>query len=138
MIPFAKPKDNELRSIIKVPSEFSYQDLEVPNNMTHDVPHDVPHKNIQIETEPIVHFTPYDTVYEDNSSEIRFAPKISVEDKPESTWGLEEAPKLIITPSMDQSQIEGIDLEEISTPIVLPTTDAETSLVSSDDFTELS
>jgi len=49
---------------------------------------------MKIETEPSVHFTPYDTVFDetqDSISEIRYTPKISVEDKPPSSWGEEDA-----------------------------------------------
>jgi hypothetical protein len=46
-----------------------------------------------IDTEPSVHFTPYDTVYDENNaniSEIRYTPKLSVEEKPPSMWGLSD------------------------------------------------
>ena len=46
---------------------------------------------LMIETERAVHFTPYDTVYDENTanvSEIRHTPKLSVEEKPTNNWGL--------------------------------------------------
>lgn len=61
-----------------------------------------------IDTEPSVHFTPYDTVFDENQSEIseiRYAPKVSVEDKPPSNWGMsfddddDDVPKLSISNS---------------------------------------
>lgn len=74
-----------------------------------------------IETEPVVHFTPYDTVFDENKegvSEIRYAPKVSVEDKPPSNWGIfedddeEDIPKLAISgegTALDLSDIDDID-----------------------------
>ena len=74
-----------------------------------------------IETEPAVHFTPYDTVYDETTSgisEIRYAPKVSVEDKPPSTWGLEEddydAPKLQISGAGESLLAD--DIEDIDGP----------------------
>jgi hypothetical protein len=72
-----------------------------------------------IDTEPSVHFTPYDTVYDENTpgvSEIRYNEKISVEDKPPSNWGLEddddEVPRLTIGgTSSSISSDEIIDLD---------------------------
>jgi hypothetical protein len=76
-----------------------------------------------IDTEPSVHFTPYDTVYDENTpgvSEIRYNEKISVEDKPPSNWGLEddddEVPRLTIGgTSSSISSDEIIDLDGSST-----------------------
>jgi hypothetical protein len=48
---------------------------------------------LMIDTEPSVHFTPYDTVFDENTAniaEIRYTPKVSVEDKPPSMWGVSE------------------------------------------------
>jgi hypothetical protein len=48
---------------------------------------------LMIDTEPSVHFTPYDTVFDENSaniSEIRYTPKLSVEEKPPSMWGISD------------------------------------------------
>jgi hypothetical protein len=68
-----------------------------------------------IDTEPSVHFTPYDTVYDETASgisEIRYAPKISVEDKPPSTWGLDDAgPSLTIGTETSNITDDVVDLE---------------------------
>jgi hypothetical protein len=74
--------------------------------------------DINIESKPNVHFTPYDTVFDHtnpNVSEIRYSPKISVEDKTPSNWGFDDdIPKLVISNS-DDDQILGpsdiIDLD---------------------------
>ena len=96
-----------------------------------------------IETEPTVHFTPYDTVYDENTtsvSEIRYAPKISVEDKPASSWGFDDdAPKLTI--GATSSTIGGDDIVDLEPPVhsSRPTTpvDIDVSLGSTLDFEEL-
>lgn len=100
---------------------------------------------INIDTEPVVHFTPYDTVYDDNSangSEIRFSPKISVEDKPVSSWGFEDiAPKIKIHETGNSGSIDSIDLEPNVNPLPLPsvptTQDVDIPLSDSADFLEL-
>jgi len=78
--------------------------------------------HLTIETEPTVHFTPYDTVFHDTKdSEITYAPKVSVEDLPPSTWGLEEVPKLTIqntSTAMSLADVE--DLEPASEDIDAP------------------
>jgi hypothetical protein len=81
---------------------------------------------INIETEPVVHFTPYDTVYDDVTTEIRYSPK--VEDK----WS--DVPKLKIAETTQSSTIESIDLEpqEQQEP-----QDVDVSLMSTSDFDEL-
>ena len=108
---------------------------------------------LMIDTEPSVHFTPYDTVYDETTqgiSEIRYAPKISVEDKPPSTWGMdniggddedddENIPRLSIG-GADQS----IGLDDVfdfdGQPLVSAVTseeDVDMPLGASDDFEEL-
>jgi hypothetical protein len=76
---------------------------------------------MQIETEPAVHFTPYDTVYDETTSsisEIRYAPKLSVEDKPPSTWGMDPeedlGPTLVISNTV--SEIGGDDIQDLDAP----------------------
>jgi hypothetical protein len=76
---------------------------------------------LMIDTEPAVHFTPYDTVYDENKpgvSEIRYAEKVSVEDKPPSNWGMfddddaEEVPRLQIggsSSAIDLDEVEDLD-----------------------------
>lgn len=68
-----------------------------------------------IDTEPSVHFTPYDTVYDETMSEIseiRYTPKISVEDKPPSTWGMDDmGPSLTIGTETSNIMDDVVDLE---------------------------
>jgi len=78
-------------------------------------------ETVLIDTEPSVHFTPYDTVFDEttpNISEIRYTPKVSVEDK-------DEAPKLTIgttSSSLDVNDIVNVE------------NDVDTPLTSTDDF----
>ena len=90
---------------------------------------------LTIDTEPTVHFTPYDTVYDETTagiSEIRYTPKVSVEDKPPSTWGFEDededAPKLSI--SNASSEIGLDDIESIG----VETVDDDAPLSMAGDF----
>jgi hypothetical protein len=87
--------------------------------------------HLTIETEPTVHFTPYDTVFHDTKdSEIEYAPKVSVEDLPPSRWGMEdEVPKLTIATT--SSSLSGIDMEDLE-PL-----DIDAPLTSTADFEEL-
>jgi hypothetical protein len=82
---------------------------------------------LMIDTEPAVHFTPYDTVFDENKpgvSEIRYAEKVSVEDKPPSNWGMmddddeddEEVPKLSISSTSSSLGID--DVEDLDAPAV--------------------
>lgn len=97
-----------------------------------------------IDTEPSVHFTPYDTVYDENTpgvSEIRYAEKLSVEDKPPSNWGLaadEEAPKLQIgTASSLIGLDEIIDIDAPTNPLPsnnIVDNDIDAPLGLTDDF----
>ncbi len=108
---------------------------------------------LTIETEPTVHFTPYDTVYDETTnaiSEIRYTPKLSVEEKPPSTWGLmdddeEEAPRIKISDGGDSLGLDDmVDLEAPAAP-ALPTKGPESSVAedidvpfgSTGDFEEL-
>ncbi len=79
---------------------------------------------LMIETEPSVHFTPYDTVFDETKpgiSEIRYSEKVSVEDKPPSNWGMfdddeeEDVPKLEF---LDDAEVplEGGDIEDLEKP----------------------
>ena len=104
---------------------------------------------MQIETEPTVHFTPYDTVFDENTatvSEIRYAPKLSVEEKPPSTWGMEPdedlGPTLMI--SSTESDIGSDDIQDLdapTTPAVVETAaveeDIDAPLSTTSDFVEL-
>jgi hypothetical protein len=89
--------------------------INVEKAMNENPPH------LMIDTEPSVHFTPYDTVYDENTpnvSEIRYNEKISIEDKPSSNWGIfdddddDEVPKLHIDSggsSLGMEEIEDLD-----------------------------
>lgn len=111
---------------------------------------------LMIETEPSVHFTPYDTVYDENTnsvSEIRFAPKVSVEDKPPSTWGIdvgggdeedEEAPRLKLGDAVETIGLDDIeDLDAPAKPVpptpapAQPAVDIDAPLDTTDDFETL-
>jgi hypothetical protein len=106
-----------------------------------------PSQNVMIDTEPVVHFTPYDTVYDENTanvSEIRYAPKVSVEDKPPSTWGMdmggdddeEDIPKLTISNAAES--LAGDFIEDLEAP-ARPRTpeDVDVPLGATSEFEEL-
>jgi hypothetical protein len=103
-----------------------------------------------IDTEPSVHFTPYDTVFDENQreiSEIRYAPKVSVEDKPPSNWGMsfddddEDVPKLSISNS--SSALGADEIVDLDAPSVVAAADTiqpddiDEPLTSSGDFEEI-
>lgn len=103
-----------------------------------------------IDTEPSVHFTPYDTVFDENTpgiSEIRYSEKVSVEDKPPSNWGMfdddddDEAPRLSISGS--GSAIMADDVEDLDGPTVpvvsavTPEEDFDAPLGATADFESL-
>ena len=108
-----------------------------------------------IDTEPTVHFTPYDTVYDETTqgiSEIRYVEKVSVEDKPPSTWGMEvgddddnrSAPPISISSSSETISMDDIeDLEPSAAPkpvvnaIPENEIEVEAPLGSTGDFEEL-
>lgn len=104
-----------------------------------------------IETEPAVHFTPYDTVFDENKpgvSEIRYTEKVSVEDKPPSNWGLfddeeeDDVPKLSIggaTEGLDLADIEDLDAPPRPSGVtaVTPEEDIDAPLGTTGDFEEL-
>ena len=107
---------------------------------------------LTIETEPTVHFTPYDTVFQDTSglSELEYKPKVSVEDKPPSSWGLTDdtnqedggGPTLTIHES--STSIGAEEVEDLEAP-VKPAEEAkaveediDAPLSSTADFEELS
>jgi hypothetical protein len=107
--------------------------------------------NLLIETEPSVHFTPYDTVFDENRSdisEIRYTPKVSVEDKPPSNWGMsfdddeDDIPKLSIS---NTASILGADeIVDLDAPpagpaaaTAAPPVDVDEALTIGGDFEEL-
>ena len=91
-------------------------------------------QQVLIDTEPMVHFTPYDTVFDETKagvSEIQYNPKLSVEEKPPSTWGLDDdVPKITIQGA--SNELTGMDIED------LDATDIDTSLGTTSDFEVLS
>lgn len=112
--------------------------IETPPPSTHSVTHEEVNKSesqmVKIDTEPSVHFTPYDTVYDNNSTEIRYVEKISVEDKPPSTFGMDpddDVPKLKIGGT--SSSLDFSDITELE-----PAPDINASLTSTGDFETLS
>lgn len=106
---------------------------------------------LTIETEHAVHFTPYDTVYQDTSgqSTIEYAPKVSVEDKPPSTWGLEDddgGPTLTIhesSSSIGADDVEDLEAKtvektaETAVAVAVAEVDIDAPLSSTGDFEEL-
>jgi len=89
-----------------------------------------------IDTEPSVHFTPYDTVFDETKesvSEIRYTPKISSEDKPESHWG-EDDPLQRIQIGSEGTSLSLEDMEDLEAPAE----DVEAPLASLGEFEELS
>jgi len=107
-----------------------------------------------IDTEPSVHFTPYDTVFDENQheiSEIRYAPKVSVEDKPPSNWGMsfddddEDVPKLSISNSASALGLD--EIVDLDAPVggavpahvasAIQPDDIDEPLTSSGDFEEI-
>ncbi len=112
--------------------------------------------SLVIDTEPTVHFTPYDTVYDETTqgiSEIRYVEKVSVEDKPPSTWGMDvggnddddAGPPVPITISNTSESIGMDDIEELEPSAPKPATptipaneiEVEAPLGSTGDFEEL-
>jgi hypothetical protein len=100
--------------------------------------------HMTIDTEPSVHFTPYDTVYDETQesiSEIRYTPKISVEDKPESHWG-EDEPLQRIEITENATGLSMEDMEDLEAPSApAPSVDPveeDIALTASGEFEELS
>ena len=87
-------------------------------------------QQLRIETEPSVHFTPYDTVYDETSkniSEIRYTPKDGDNSDNESY-----VPKLNI--SGNSTTIGNDDIEELEPRPVTPLQDVDVDLSSTADF----
>jgi len=97
---------------------------------------------MKIDTEPSVHFTPYDTVYDetnDSISEIRYSPKISVEDKPDSHWGEDDDSLQRIEIADTATSLSMEDMEDLDAPA--PSSDPveeDLPLTASGEFEELS
>jgi hypothetical protein len=137
---------------VKPGSVILQKDPELPTSVS-AAPHPNPPQLI-IDTEPSVHFTPYDTVFDENQheiSEIRYTPKVSVEDKPPSNWGMsfdnddEDVPKLSISSSSSALGLDDIvDLDAPTAGMALPAPvptiqpdDIDEPLTSSGDFEEI-
>lgn len=101
-----------------------------------------------IDTKPSVHFSNYETVFDEdtpNASEIRYAPKLSVEEMPDSDW--DAPPKLHVSSeagsSLDLDDVEDLEPKPVE-PVVVTATptvheeDIEAPLASQSlDFEEL-
>ena len=96
---------------------------------------------LMIDTEPTVRFTPYDTVYDETNesvSEIRYSPKISSEDKPDSHWG-EDEPVQRIEIGDEGTSLSLDDMEDLDAPPPpAETEDVDAPLASLGEFEELS
>jgi hypothetical protein len=96
----------------------------------------VDENRFMIDTEPSVHFTPYDTVFDETNesvSEIRYSPKISSEDKPPSHWG-EDEPVQRIEIGKEGTSLSVEDMEDLDAP----SEDVDAPLASLGEFEELS
>jgi hypothetical protein len=131
------------------------KDPELPTSSAAAEPANPNPPQLIIDTEPSVHFTPYDTVFDENQheiSEIRYAPKVSVEDKPPSNWGMsfdddeDDVPKLSISNSssaLDADEIVDLDApaggaSSTQTPVApIQPDDIDEPLTSSGDFEEI-
>jgi hypothetical protein len=51
---------------------------------------------------------------QESISEIRYTPKLSIEEKPPSTWG--EEPTSLLTISSDESSLSMTDMEDLEAP----------------------
>jgi Sec-independent protein translocase protein TatA len=131
---------------VKINDVFLQKDPELPT-----VPATNPNPpQLVIDTEPSVHFTPYDTVFDENKSEIseiRYAPKVSVEDKPPSNWGMsfedddmDDLPKLSISnnaSSLGLDEIVDLDAPAPAITDTIQPDDIDEPLTISGDFEEL-
>ena len=90
--------------------------------------------NVMIDTEPSVHFTPYDTVFDETSqgiSHIRYSPKDGDND------GYDHPPRLTFgssANSIEKNDAEDLEPVAVSAPVV----DIDAPLGSTEDFEELS
>ena len=134
--PEPKKEKKEKAQTVSIEKLDTQPSIEVPPPSDHSVKMDEPVKQesqmMKIETEPSVHFTPYDTVvYDNNNAQIEYVEKVSVEDKPPSTFGLDDdVPKLQI--SEVSSSIDFSDITELDPP-----PDVDAPLTSTSDFETL-
>lgn len=147
-VPVLHESQHSVNTEMKSGGVLLQKDPELPTSSTNP---NLPH--LVIDTEPSVHFTPYDTVFDENKSEIseiRYAPKVSVEDKPPSNWGMsfdddeDDVPKLSISNTaslLDADEIVDLDAPASSTnaPVVseIKSDDIDEPLTSSGDFEEI-
>ena len=149
--------DNKISNMPIIPDKHIIEKVGVDVNPPPNTPAQLPdHPTIEpsrllIDTEPSVHFTPYDTVFDENNaniSEIRYTPKVSVEDKPPSMWGISdyeddnddndndeniELPRLNISESGAELSLD--DMEDLNAPA--EEEEEEKPFVDSDEFEEL-
>ena len=119
------------------------KDPELPTSSAATEPVNPNPPQLVIDTEPSVHFTPYDTVFDENQheiSEIRYAPKVSVEDKPPSNWGMsfdddeDDVPKLSISNS--SSALDADEIVDLDAPAGGASTQAPVAPIQPDDIDE--
>jgi hypothetical protein len=108
--------------LLTIPSPSVEKTIEMPSKAAVGV--EKSNETVMIDTEPSVHFTPYDTVFDEttaNISEIRYTPKV------DKSW--DDAPKLTIG-----STSSALELNEM----VNLDADIDTPLTSTSDFEVLS
>ena len=105
--------------LLTIPSPSLEKTLEIPSKSA--VGLEKTNETVMIDTEPTVHFTPYDTVFDEttaNISEIRYTPKV------DNSW--DETPKLTIgstSSALEMNDMVNLD-SDIDTPLT-STTDFE-------------
>lgn len=105
---FVEKLDTPPGPILQHESSHSLDHVEEKPQSVHLEKDETP-QNVVIDTEPSVHFTPYDTVYDEtteNISEIRYVPKVSVEEIPRIALDSSGGSEL----SMDD--IENVDTDD--------------------------
>jgi hypothetical protein len=120
----------------------------LPEPMSFDIPAPTPAptpamESIEIDTTPSVRFSDYETVFDErsNTNEIRYAPKVSVEEMPPSAED-EWYPKLDISgvaESLGDIEIEDLDAPATAKPAqpAQPEEDVDISLTDCGEFEEL-
>ena len=126
--------DTPPQPIVYTPSSHSVENASVKPvlfNVEKDMSE--PAQRVMIDTEPTVHFTPYDTVYDETTkgiSEIRYTPK------EDSGWNDDYVPKLTI--GGESAAVGSDDIVDLE-PVVAraPTPDVDMPLSASGDFEDL-
>ena len=126
--------DTPPQPIVYTPSTHSVENASVKPvlfNVEKDMSE--PAQRVMIDTEPTVHFTPYDTVYDETTkgiSEIRYTPK------EDGGWNDDYVPKLTIGgESAAVGSDDIVDLEPVAARP--PTPEVDMSLSASGDFEDL-